>query len=82
MTVRPLRAAVPSSVHLTGTWRTFRPKITLEKCTKCNVCWKFCPDAAIILDGDGWPVIDYDYCKGCGICEVECNPGAITMEKE
>ena len=82
MTVRPLIAAVPSSVEKTGTWRTFRPVIPLEKCTKCNVCWKFCPDVAIRLDGDGWPVIDYEHCKGCGICEVECSPRAITMEKE
>jgi len=80
--VRALRADVPSSVELTGTWRTFRPVIDLARCTKCNVCWKFCPDVAIVLDGQGWPVIDYDHCKGCGICEVECAPLAIRMEKE
>ena len=80
--MRPLRADVPSSVERTGTWRTFRPVIHLEKCTKCNVCWKFCPDVAITFDGAGFPVVDYEHCKGCGICEVECAPGAITMEKE
>ncbi len=79
---RPLWADVPSSVERTGTWRTFRPVIDLSKCTKCNLCWKFCPDVAITLDGDGWPVIDYEHCKGCGICDVECNPRAIRMEKE
>ena len=26
--------------------------------------------------------IDYDYCKGCGICEVECPVKAIKMERE
>ena len=26
--------------------------------------------------------IDYDYCKGCGICAAECPCGAITMEPE
>jgi 2-oxoisovalerate ferredoxin oxidoreductase delta subunit len=82
MTVRPLWADIPSSVQATGTWRTFRPVIDLSKCTKCNVCWKFCPDVAIHFDGGGFPVIDYDYCKGCGICEVECAPRAITMVKE
>jgi len=46
------------------------------------VCWKFCPDVAIRIDDQGWPVVDYDHCKGCGICEVECAPRAITMEKE
>jgi len=25
---------------------------------------------------------DMDYCKGCGICENECNVDAIVMERE
>jgi len=80
--VRALRADVPSRVEKTGTWRTFRPVIDRARCTRCNVCWKFCPDVAIEIDSDGWPVVDYDHCKGCGICEVECGPKAIAMEKE
>jgi pyruvate ferredoxin oxidoreductase delta subunit len=27
-------------------------------------------------------IIDYDFCKGCGICAHECKFDAITMEKE
>ena len=75
-------ATVSSETIKTGSWRTFRPVIYRAKCTKCNVCWKFCPDVAIRIDDQGWPVVDYDHCKGCGICEVECAPRAITMEKE
>jgi len=82
VTTKPLWAQTPSSVELTGSWRTFRPIIELAKCTRCELCWKFCPDVAIVLDGDGWPAIDYEHCKGCGICEVECSPKAIAMEKE
>ena len=26
--------------------------------------------------------IDYDFCKGCGICSKICKPGAIKMEAE
>ena len=28
------------------------------------------------------PRIDYDYCKGCGICAAECPCGAIAMVPE
>ena len=31
---------------------------------------------------DGKVAIDYDFCKGCGICLKECRPGAIRMEAE
>lgn len=64
----------------TGTWRVFRPTIDLEKCIKCWRCWIFCPDAAIARNE--YPVIDYDYCKGCGICANECPVNAIEMGRE
>jgi 2-oxoacid:acceptor oxidoreductase delta subunit (pyruvate/2-ketoisovalerate family) len=67
----------------TGSWRNVRPVIDLEKCTRCLLCWKFCPDLSIIVDEEKNTVaVDYDYCKGCGICAEECNVGAITMEEE
>jgi Pyruvate/2-oxoacid:ferredoxin oxidoreductase delta subunit len=25
---------------------------------------------------------DYDYCKGCGICDNECPSDAINMKRE
>jgi pyruvate ferredoxin oxidoreductase delta subunit len=28
------------------------------------------------------PVIDYEYCKGCGICAEECPADAIKMVEE
>lgn len=67
----------------TGSWRNVRPVIDLEKCTRCLLCWKFCPDLSIIVDEEKNTVaVDYDYCKGCGICAEECNVGAIIMEEE
>ena len=72
----------PSDTIHTASWRTFRPVIDRTLCTKCNVCWKFCPDDAIAFDEEGFPVIRVDYCKGCAICAEECKPRAITMVKE
>ncbi|MEJ2568765.1 MAG: 4Fe-4S binding protein [candidate division WOR-3 bacterium] len=59
----------------TGSWRNFRPIIDYDKCTKCMICWKFCPEGEA-------PKIDYEYCKGCGICWEECPAGAIDIEEE
>jgi 2-oxoacid:acceptor oxidoreductase delta subunit (pyruvate/2-ketoisovalerate family) len=51
-------------------------------CFGCDNCYGVCPDNAIIKLGDGRYEIDYDYCKGCGLCAVECPCGAIEMEPE
>ena len=75
-------ASVPSSSLHTSAWRTLTPVIHLEHCTKCNFCWKFCPDDAIEFDAQGFPVLRLDYCKGCGICAEECPPKAIEMVAE
>ena len=41
-------------------------------CFGCDNCYGAYPDNAIIKVGDGQYEIDYDYCKGCGICAAEC----------
>ncbi|MHC4471373.1 MAG: 4Fe-4S binding protein [Planctomycetota bacterium] len=63
----------------TGAWRTLRPVKDGEACNDCGSCWLFCPEGCIER---GTFEIDYDYCKGCGICSKECRPGAITLERE
>jgi 2-oxoacid:acceptor oxidoreductase gamma subunit (pyruvate/2-ketoisovalerate family)/2-oxoacid:acceptor oxidoreductase delta subunit (pyruvate/2-ketoisovalerate family) len=75
-------ATLPSETIHTAAWRTFTPVIHLERCTKCNFCWKFCPDDAIEFDASGFPKIRMEYCKGCGICAVECPPKTIEMIAE
>ena len=72
-------ATVSSASIRTASWRTLTPEIDLAKCTKCNFCWKFCPDDAIELDARGFPVIVLDTCKGCGICAEVCPPKTIAM---
>ncbi len=80
----PPMAMSLSTTHYnkTGSWRNVRPIINQDKCVKCGICWKFCPDASIIIVDDHFE-IDYEYCKGCGICVEECPvPGAMEMEEE
>jgi NADPH-dependent glutamate synthase beta subunit-like oxidoreductase len=50
-------------------------------CNACDICWMFCPDAAISRQ-DGVYTINYDYCKGCLICQHECPRGVISSEGE
>jgi len=50
-------------------------------CTQCDNCWVFCPDVAVRRRGDTYE-IDYDYCKGCGVCATECPRGVITLVRE
>jgi len=71
-----------SKTYLTGSWRSFYPLLTKDRCIKCGVCWILCPDAAYSQDEEGFYLADMDYCKGCGICAHECPTGAITMLQE
>lgn len=50
-------------------------------CNSCGNCYVFCPDSSIEWHDDK-PVVNYDYCKGCGVCAAECPRGIITMERE
>lgn len=65
----------------TGDWRSFRPIWNSDKCVHCLRCWVYCPDVAIKVEDGKVIGIDYDYCKGCGICSSECpiKDKAITM---
>lgn len=81
----------------TGSWRTWRPVFHPEACIHCLTCWVFCPEEAFLLQ-DGQTSsgrqrkeiksIDYEYCKGCGLCVREClvnkqgKKTALTFERE
>src|SRR4030042_1242346 len=77
-----VKEAGGASARKTGDWRTERPVLDKEKCTKCALCWLYCPDAAIKPTEEGYYEADLDYCKGCGICANICPVGAITMTQE
>jgi len=50
-------------------------------CNSCRNCDLFCPDLAVLMKGKG-PEINYDHCKGCGICVQECPRGALVLVDE
>jgi 2-oxoacid:acceptor oxidoreductase delta subunit (pyruvate/2-ketoisovalerate family) len=57
--------------------------LSCGNCFECDNCFGVCPDNAVIKLGPGNRyAIDYDYCKGCGLCVEECPCGAITMQPE
>jgi pyruvate ferredoxin oxidoreductase delta subunit len=70
----------------TGTWRVIKPVVRQERCLllrgkrSCHLCWLYCPEGVVTRGVP--PVIDYDYCKGCGICAHECPGKAIEMVDE
>ena len=71
-----------AALRRTGNWRTERPVIELSKCKRCFLCYLYCPEAALRLDGDNFPHVDYDHCKGCMICYEECPTDAISRQPE
>jgi NADPH-dependent glutamate synthase beta subunit-like oxidoreductase len=58
--------------------------LSCGNCFSCDNCFGVCPDNAVLKlaeVGHGY-AFDLDYCKGCGICAVECPCGAIEMIPE
>ena len=62
-------------------WRNKCPIYDPLKCIECYQCYMYCPDGVISKNEKGIS-IDYDFCKGCGICEKVCKLRAIVMEEE
>ncbi len=66
----------------TGLWKWVKPVIDVSKCVRCFLCEIYCPDNTIVVDPEKGPSINYEYCKGCGVCAAVCSKGAIKMVKE
>jgi 2-oxoacid:acceptor oxidoreductase delta subunit (pyruvate/2-ketoisovalerate family) len=77
--VSPAEAVQPR----TGGWRTgLQPEADLTRCVDCLLCWLYCPDSAVLLDGEAFAGFDLDYCKGCELCAEVCPVAAIEMVPE
>lgn len=73
--------------NATGSYRRGRrPEFNESTCVHCFFCWYYCPDNAMITENDRVIAIDYDFCKGCGICVHECpvknEPRPLVMAPE
>jgi pyruvate ferredoxin oxidoreductase delta subunit len=68
--------------YTTGGWRSERPIWDKGACKQCLLCWVNCPDSSIQVEGQAMIGIDYEHCKGCGICAVECRFDALKMAPE
>jgi len=68
--------------YKTGDWRTYKPVVNRPECIHCLQCWMFCPDSCVIVKDGKVVGMDYDHCKGCGICASVCPKKCIKMEKE
>ncbi|MBV9268806.1 MAG: FAD-dependent oxidoreductase, partial [Acidobacteriaceae bacterium] len=59
--------------------------LSCGNCFECDNCYGVCPDNAVVkmpASAGNTFRINYDYCKGCGICAAECPCGAIEMIPE
>ncbi len=74
-------APLISYSRVVSDWRISHPVVDKVKCVGCKRCWVYCPETAISMV-EGKAEVNYDYCKGCGICSEECLVGAIKMERE
>lgn len=68
-----------SFTNTVSDWRVIKPIFNAEHCINCQFCWVYCPDLSIIAKDKKFSHIDYDHCKGCGICVEVCPTGIKSL---
>jgi len=70
-----------SYIASVASWRVIKPVYNRDICIDCQNCWVWCPDTSIISRDKQMLGIDYDHCKGCGVCVEVCptNPKSLLM---
>ncbi|MCL2526203.1 MAG: hypothetical protein FWE46_04030 [Coriobacteriia bacterium] len=71
-----------ADAYYTGAWRHEKPLWDPAICTNCMMCWINCADTAVIMENQKVCGINYNHCKGCGVCPHECRFGALKMVPE
>jgi MinD superfamily P-loop ATPase len=67
-----------SKPKLTDYYGMPKSEIAADKCVKCGLCKESCRFDAISSE-NGYKV-DPFACEGCGVCELVCPAGAVTMK--
>ena len=50
-------------------------------CTRSGTCLGICPEQAISLDSDYYPVLDETKCTSCGLCGEVCPGGSVSFSR-
>jgi Na+-translocating ferredoxin:NAD+ oxidoreductase RNF subunit RnfB len=69
------------AIGLCANRNTIKPmvrKTCAVGCIKCEACVKKCPAKAIKLE-NGIPIVDYNKCTSCGICQSVCSAKAFII---
>jgi len=53
--------------------------LSCGSCTACDRCMLYCPEGIIVRAQAERYTVDYDYCKGCGLCAAECPRAGLRM---
>jgi pyruvate ferredoxin oxidoreductase delta subunit len=73
-----------TKMYSVADWRVDKPVYNSEFCIHCQFCWVYCPDMSIISADKKMVGVDYEHCKGCGVCVDVCptNPKSLLMFEE
>jgi|GEM_PF-88580 len=81
-----IREQFTSRENITGLWAKEVAVIDPGNCNVCQQCGIWCPEDAIQFNPVTGKIdlIDYDYCKGCGMCDFVCpsEQNVIEMVEE
>ena len=50
-------------------------------CARTGTCVGICPEQAISLDSDYYPVLDETKCTSCGLCGEVCPGGSVSFSR-
>ncbi|HZK53773.1 MAG TPA: ATP-binding protein [Desulfosporosinus sp.] len=69
-----------SQVRQTDYYGLPKAEINPELCVQCDMCRQNCRFDAIMSQGTDYKV-DFYACEGCGVCEMVCPAGAVSLKR-